>query len=182
MNNNLWPSLLLLWILCAMSGVFAYTSYLRIKQIMDIKRRRREYPSLEKISENEACKTLHKWESIKLVMSGLPVGSYKVCVDCGMVSHGRNNLKLNKPGLEVYKNELSNRKRLQDIQSEMNFKKSEEIRKLLNKMIKQYYSELGDDKQAQSKLLERFFMSSMLELDVLYDSLNKELDEKIKNG
>lgn len=180
--NNLWPSLLLLWAMCALSGIFAYTSYLRIKEILNIRRRRREYPSLEIIKEGEACKDLHRWESIKLVMSGLPVGSYKVCVECGMVSHGRNNLKLNKPGLEVYKNELSNRTRLQNIQSEMNFKKSSEIRKLLNNMIKRYYSELGDDKQAQSKLLERFFMSSITELDALYDSLNKELEEKIKNG
>jgi hypothetical protein len=165
-----------------MSGVFAYTSYLRIKEIMNMRRRRREYPSLEAVVPSETCKSLHKWESIKLVMSGLPAGSYKVCIDCGMVSHGRNNLKLNKPGLEVYRNEINNRLKLKDIQADMNIKKHGELKKVLNELLKYYYPELLGDKDYQCKLLERFFTRSIIEIDQVYDSLNKELEEKLKNG
>lgn len=170
-----------MWILMALSGVFAYQSFLAVKAWFQLRRRRTEYSSLVRATKDDICGT-HKWDNIKLALAGLPVDQYRVCTECGFVSTNHGSYKLNGPALTVYKNELKIRSDRVSRYKRVADKKQVETDLLMNTMIKQFYNQLDGDKQKQVELLQQFFRKSVMELDSLYAKLNKELDEEGKRG
>lgn len=46
-----------------------------------------KHPRLVQFDSRKLCDEEHQWQSLKLVLRGLPVGMYRVCVACGYISH-----------------------------------------------------------------------------------------------
>lgn len=167
----------LMWILMAASGVFLYKACLAVTVWLEFRRQKRDYPGVGPADKSKLCKETHVWNSIKLAIADLPVDRYRVCVECGLIAHPGSPVTLNKPGMEVY---LNNIKRTAERNARWNeaFKKKQDgMREIMNETIKSHVGLLTDDLSANVKVLESFFHKSNIELDVLYSSLNKTLDE-----
>ena len=99
MNNDVMTMLTLMWILMAISGIFAYKSFQAVMAFREILRRRKEYPYIESAHQDLLCKGPHKWDQMKLALAHLPVDVYTVCTECGFISGEGMDYKLNKPAL-----------------------------------------------------------------------------------
>lgn len=82
--------------------------------------------------------------------------------------------KLNKPALEVYKNNLKIREENKAKWDRILLKKQAETQKIMNQMIKSHVAEFSGDLHANIKVLEQFFRKSTIELENLYSTLNKD--------
>lgn len=171
-------------ILAMFTGVAVYKAGLMFQYTKDLKRRAKDYPSVLKVKdpESELCKGPHKWDRIKLALGNLPVDTYMVCTECGYISHEGSDHRLNGPGLEVYRNNLKRREeRIK--RWEAAFKqKQEESHNIMNRLIKTHVGELNDDLQHNIEVLQQFFRKANIELDSLYSTLNKKLDEEDNRG
>lgn len=181
MNNDLQTMLFMTWILMAASGVFAYKSYLAVTAWFEVRRRRKEYASLEQATEENMCKGPHTWDTIKLALAGLPVDRYMVCKECGFVST-EGSVKLNGPALEIYKNELRIRQERLDRYNAVTQKKNDEVQKLMNVMVRRCIESFDGDLHKNAEALQQFYRKTVMELDSLYSKLNKELDEEERRG
>lgn len=175
MNNEL--ELLPIVILAMFTGVAVYKAVLTVKAARELKRRSEQYPSVLEIKDGDLCKGPHKWDRIKLALGNLPVDAYTVCTECGFISHEGSNYRLNEPGLEVYRNNLKRREeRLKRWEAAFRLKQ-EESHNIMNRLIKSHVRELNDDLHNNIEVLQQFFRKANLELDSLYTSLNKKMDE-----
>lgn len=182
MNNDLMTMLYILWILMAASGIFAYKSYLAIKNWLNVRRQRKVYPSIEPATDDNVCKGPHKWDKTIVSISPLPVSLYNVCLDCGYVSCEDYSVKLNGPGLEVYRNNVKRRDERRARQQKVFTKKQQETDQIMYKMIRMHVEQLGNDVHKNSEVLQQFFRRSNIELESLFIQLNKELEEEEKRG
>lgn len=180
-NNELQTLMLVMWPLMAASGVCLYLTILAIRNHFKLMRRQREYASLKPSSSEALCKGPHTWDTIKLALAGLPVDTYMVCSECGLVSTQEASVQLNGPALEIYRNELKIRQRRNNLQSRMDQKRRAELDRLMNTMVKSVYVELGSNHD-HVKVLQQFFRKTVLEVDSLYARLNKEIEEEEGRG
>lgn len=167
----------LTWLLMAASGVFLYKTCLAITVWLDFRRQQKDYPGIGPADESKLCKEPHVWNSIKLAISDLPVDKYRVCIECGLVAHPGSPVVLNGPGMQVYLNNIKRRAERDARWNEAFKLKQDGMREIMNASIKSHVGLLSDDLSANVKVLESFFHKTNLELDSLYSSLNKTLDE-----
>lgn len=166
-----------MWLFMAASGVFLYKACLAITVWLEFRRQQKNYPGVGPADKSKLCKEPHVWNSIKLAIADLPVDKYRVCVECGLIAHPGSPVTLNKPGMDVYLNNIR-RRAARDAQWNEAFKKKQDgMRDIMNAAIKSHVPLLGTDLGSNVKVLESFFHKSNLELDSLYSSLNKTLDE-----
>lgn len=175
--NNLEELMYVTWLLMALTGIFAYRGVLAINDFVTLQRRRRQYASLVPATKENICQGPHKWDTIKLALNGLPVDRYMVCLECGSVATQEASVKLNPPGLEMYRNEVRLRKENDVSFTEMVRRRQEELDRIMNIMVQHHYTDRLD-----IELLQQFFRKTVIEVDSLYTRLNKELDEEEKRG
>lgn len=175
--NDLQSLMLVMWPLMALSGIFIYKAFLAITGAIADRRRRKEYASLNNATKDTICKGPHTWNTIKLAMAGLPTDQYMVCSDCGFVSTDLGFVQLNKPALEIYRNELRLREQRKTTSEWMKQRKQEELDRIMNIMVQHHYTDRLD-----VELLQQFFRKTVIEIDSLYDRLLDELEEKEKRG
>lgn len=166
-----------MWLMMALSGVFIYRIICIVASGLDARRKRKMYPGVQIARKELLCKGPHSWDKTKLAIDGLPVESYTVCKDCGLISSSEFNYKLNPPGLEVYQNNLKRRVERQ-ARWDATFKKKQEVTNLLmNNLIKENITKFDGDTQKNIENLQQFFRKSVIEIDSLYTVLNKEFEE-----
>jgi hypothetical protein len=102
MNSTDSTFILLAILMFFFAYIFLRTSNIVLGMI-ELKRRRKIYSSLQK-ADDTVCKSSHTWSKASLLMQPLDYGNYMVCSECGFV--GGTQYQLNKPGLEVFKNNL----------------------------------------------------------------------------
>jgi hypothetical protein len=179
MNNDTYTMLTIMWVLMALSGVFAYRSFFVVKGYLETRRRRKLFPSLESAKQELLCKEPHTWDRIKLIMTPLSPGLYTVCTTCGFVSADGGSFKLNGPALEVYKNELKSRLDAKLRWDQIERLRQERLENAMNKLIKdqvQTQDFTNTDLTVRIELLKDFFRKTHLEIEVIYSELNKELN------
>ncbi len=177
MSNEIMGMLGYFWFLSFLSGIFTVTSYQRVRELLQSRRRKKQYPYLESAHENLLCKGPHSWDRMKLAMPPLPIGMYTICKDCGLISTDDHNFKLNKPAMEVFKNNIKIRDEALALSARINKKKDDLIEELRLKMLKDF-SPSG----IIEPVLDKFFNKTVSNLDGLYEKLNKELDSEKNRG
>lgn len=180
-KSNIMMSLYFCWFLMAVSGIFLFKSYVAIKAYIETKRLRTVYPSIEIAHKETICKGPHTWKETKLALHPLAAGVYQVCSDCGFVA-GEKNVKLNGPALEVFKNNLIRRDRLNQQWEESLKRKQEGLKRIMNLMIKSHVGLLGPDLQPNIEVLQQFFTKSTLEIESLFAKLEQELRDQENRG
>lgn len=137
MNNLLTHDQVALLLLIAIAiGWKANDTVKAIIQYKNDERRKKEYAALENADDHKLCKGPHSWNVIKLCLAPLPVDDYKCCLDCGYISGAGGGFKLNAPALEVYQNELKNRKIRESRMAEYNQALQEGEDKIMNENVK----------------------------------------------
>lgn len=153
MNNLLTHDQVALLLLIAIGiGWKANDTVKAIIQYKNDERRKREYAALERVTRHNICKNFHSWNTIKICLAPLPVDDYKCCLECGYISGAGGEFKLNAPALEVYQNELKNRKIRESRMAEYNQALQEGEDKVMNENIKKM---LSDDTIYKYDLNER---------------------------
>lgn len=185
MNNQI-VFFILFGLLCSLAGYFAFRTYSLVLSIIEVKRRRRELPYLEMARQELLCKGPHSYDRMRLAMAPLPIETYLICKDCGFISNDEGSFKLNKPALEVYHNNLKIRDRQAEIDLMLLRKKQEKLDLLMNKMIKGLLEDPDfyrhDDINFRIQVLQQFFRKSAIEIESMYASLKKDLDEAERGG
>ena len=180
MNNSLLD--FILFILVMFVGAIAYRTFLIFKAYIDTKRQRKLYPSVIIANDKDLCKSPHKWDRIKLALGDLPVDTYTVCTECGFISHPGSKHRLNSPGLEVYKNNIKRREERVKRWEHAFMLKQKGSNDIMNTLIKSHVGQLTSDLQNNIEVLQQFFRKANLELDSLYQTLNKKVDEEDNHG
>lgn len=175
MNNGL--EILPIVVLAMFTGVAVYKAFLAVQATRELKRRSEMYPSVLKAKDGDLCKGPHKWDRVKLALGSLPVDDYMVCTECGYISREGSNYRLNGPGLEVYKNNLKRREARIKRYEQAHMAKQDQSHAIMNSLIKSHVGQLNDNLQNNIEVLQQFFRKANMELDSLYSSLNKKLDE-----
>jgi hypothetical protein len=168
-------ALVLLVLVSALVGIVAYRTSLLILGIIEHRKLRQKYPSVEPIPPGYGCE-IHTWEKAKLVLGSLPVDSYLVCTECGIIS-GKNR-KLNGPGLEVLKNNHKIREERNLAYEETRRKRQEGLDSRMNALVKAHVQQFDGDLHQNIDKLQQFFRKSVIEVDSLYAQLNEELDDR----
>jgi hypothetical protein len=180
MNNpDVVTFLMFTWFLMGLSGVFLYKSIQAIFAFKEMLRRRKEYPYVERATDQRMCKGPHKWDQTKLALGALPTGKYTVCTECGYVSG--QNVMLNAPGMEVYRNNIKIRDERRDKWNKLFQVKQQRTDEIMRQQIKACVADLGSDLHKNIEVLEQFFRKSNIELESLYSKLNKEYYDE-ENG
>lgn len=169
--NNETIFFLIYGILCAVFGFASKYLYGLITGIMDHYEKRRTLPCLVEASADTVCKGPHSWNKAKLVFPELPVDTYSVCTDCGYIAAEDEygfSYQLNKPGLEVYNNNIK-LKAEDDQKIQTAFKAYQaKTQEIMNAQIRAHVGLLGTDLQTNIEVLQQFFRKSDLELKSLY--------------
>lgn len=177
MNNLEMQFFMLFGLLCVLAGVFGGRIHTLIVGILEMKRRRKVFPYLEKATEGNSCKGPHSYDRSKLAMPPLPVGEYLVCKDCGFVSNDVGSYRLNAPAQEVFHNNLKLRERAIQIDAELERRKRDRIHALMNQLIKANIEKFDGDMHKNIPELQQFFRKTAMELESVYAGLKKDLDE-----
>lgn len=161
--------------LCVFMGIIMRSVNDRVEAYFEMRRRRKVYPALVESNKSTRCEKTHAWDRTKLVLKGLPAGTYMVCSDCGFVVGTVGDLQLNGPGLEVYRNGIKLKKERAAAYDASLKKKQAETLKIMNRLIQANLFRLSGDTNSNVEVLQQFFRQSNIELDSLYVELNKDL-------
>lgn len=166
--------------LCVAAGYCLNRCVAVIKEMINSKRVKREYPSLNKADDFSVCDGPHTWENSQLAMSQLPVKSYKICTSCGYVAG--TEFQLNAPGREVLLNNIVRRKAREERYQAAVRSKYERSQEIMKKLIKEHVSKLNDEESNNVDVLKNFFARANFELDDLYAKLNKQVADEDNRG
>lgn len=169
-----------MWVMMALSGVFAYRSFFLIKGFIEMKRRQKQYPYLEKATTENMCKGPHAWDRAKLVMAQLPVGHYRICKDCGYVSTEEGEYKLNAPGIEVYRNAIKLREEAKAKQEALLKAKQTTLDEIMSRLVKGNVQSFDGDLHKNGAALQQFFRKTVMEIESMYTKLYE--DSQKENG
>lgn len=182
-QDQIYTFLGLFWFISMLTGIFFFRSFVAAKYMRDTIRNKKLFPSLEDATDDNTCKGPHSWHSIKLALTGLPVGQYLVCQDCGYVNQdGEDRLKVNAAGLEVLRNDKAKKDKLTRVYNETQLKRQQKIDALMVKMVRGNVQNFDGDIHKNGRALQEFFKKTVLEIDAVYTELNKQLDEEEGRG
>lgn len=175
--NEITLMLITYGILCAGAGIFAMRSVSAIVDWKDAKRRRQEYAGLEYATDDKLCKGPHSWDQMKLAIDPLPYGKYTICKDCGFVS-GQTDWMLNKPALEIYKNNLKRAEERNERERQFLAVNQELAEIVMNRLIKTHVLVLSDNVNDNAAVLKSFFKKTVLEITSIQAQTLKDFNEK----
>ena len=83
--------------------VFVVRVIRSVRHLKEEIRRRQMYPALRKMTVDDMCKGVHKWDHMALSLKGLRPGRRIICYHCGLITGDWQGFYgLNAPGLKVY--------------------------------------------------------------------------------
>lgn len=158
--------------LCVLMGIVIRSINDRVEAYLTMRRHRLVYPSLVRSNTSSRCKGPHDWDRSVLALTGLSAGTYTICQACGFVAGSPEDLQLNGPGLEVFRNGIKIRDEREAAWDAAFKKKQDETLKIMNRLIQANIYKLSGDTNSNIEVLQQFFRQSNIELDSLYATLN----------
>jgi hypothetical protein len=180
--NNETSFFILFGVICAAAGYFAWKVQFYVKAYFKVKQRKVEFPYVESAHQELLCKGPHSYERTKLALGPLPTGDYLVCKDCGFIANEGGDYKLNKPALEVLHNNIKRRDRQIQIHNELLLKKQQMMDQVMNSLIKSRIEKFDGDLHKNIPELQQFFRLAAIEVESLYVTLKKDLDDLENRG
>jgi hypothetical protein len=175
--NDITIMLLGYGMICAFAGIFTMRSISAILDYRDARRRRNEYASLDWLTDDKSCKGPHKWNQMKLAIHPLPFGKYTICTECGFIS-GQTDYMLNKPALEIYRNNLKRAEEREERERQFLQVNQELAEIVMNRLIKTHVLVLSDNINDNAAVLKSFFKKTVLEITSIQAQTLKDFNEK----
>lgn len=163
---------LYMWFLMALSGVFAYRSFVVIKAKIEYERRRKTLSALKQPRDEDLCKGPHSWEKSMLAFAEIDTGMYLVCKECGNIAN--TDYSLNGPAKEILLNNLKLREEKVAKNKALNEKRIKLIDGLMNRMVKDNIESFDGDFTKNSYALQQFYRKTVLGVECIYAELAKE--------
>lgn len=156
-------------------GIILVRIFDHIRYIVNYYRTRDNYPRSKPYNPKTMC-LQHDWKPATLVLNDLEVKEYHVCFECGFV--GGTKRQLNKPGLEVLRNNTKIKEEVKNL-SESRVKRFTEIVQADYTMwTKTYSKEFSKDEDTNKVLLSKFFADTIESVNGAHERVDRELPRR----